>query len=171
MVGRSSLVLGLAASLALLGAACDEKPLPGTLLGTYAVDAQSQTNSCGLAAPNPWQFNVQMSQDGELLYWSWLNGDPAASALLTGTTATLLASQQDNVDGVDGGLGPCTMERDDTLEVTLGAGSPPTTFTSTITYAFSVTSGSDCSDQLASAGGQYAELPCTVIYSASGTRQ
>jgi hypothetical protein len=171
MASRSSFVLGLAASLALLGTACDEKPLPGTLLGTYAVDAQSQTNSCGLAAPNPWQFDVQMSQDGALLYWSWLDGNPAVSAPLSGTTATLLATQQANVDGVDGGLGPCTMERDDTLEVTLGTGSPPTTFTSTITYAFSVTAGSDCSDQLGSAGGQYTELPCTVIYSATGTRQ
>ncbi len=171
MVGRSGLLLGIAASFSLLGAACDEQALPGKLLGTYTVDAQSQTNSCGLAAPNPWQFDVQMSEDGELLYWSWMDGTPAVSAPLSGSMATLLASQQANVDGADGGLGPCSMERDDTLQVTLGSGSPPSAFTGTITYAFSVTAGSDCSDQLGSAGGQYAQLPCTVTYSASATRQ
>jgi|HubBroStandDraft_1064217.scaffolds.fasta_scaffold01538_10 hypothetical protein len=171
MASRSRLLLGVAACFPLLGAACDEQALPGTLLGTYTVDAQSQTNSCGLDAPNPWQFDVQMSQDGELLYWSWMDGTPAVSAPLSGSVATLLASQQANVDGVDGGLGPCNMERDDTLQVTLGSGSPPSTFTGTIAYAFSVTAGSDCSDQLGSAGGQYAQLPCTVTYAASGTRQ
>src|SRR5580704_7203696 len=128
MASRSVLLFGAAVSFSVLGTGCDEQPLPGTLLGTYTVDAQSQTNSCGLAAPNPWQFDVQMSEDGQLLYWSWMDGNPAVSAPLSGMAATLLASQQANVDGVDGGLGPCTMERDDTLEVTLGTGSPPTTF-------------------------------------------
>jgi hypothetical protein len=171
MAGRCGLRLLVTVAVALGGAACDEKPLPGTLLGTYSVAAQSVTNSCGLAAPNPWQFDVQMSEDGTLLYWSWMDGTPAVSAPLTGTAATLLATQQANVDGVDGGLGPCDMERDDTLVVTLGSGTPPTGFTSTITYAFSATAGSNCSDQLTPAGGQYGQLPCTVSYTAIGTRQ
>lgn len=171
MVSRSALLFGAAVSFLVVGTGCDEQALPGTLLGTYTVDAQSVTNTCGLAAPNPWQFDVQMSQDSQLLYWSWMDGTPAVSAPLSGSAATLLASQQANVDGEDGGLGPCTMERDDTLQVTLGSGSPPATFTGTITYAFSVPAGSNCSDQLGSAGGPYAELPCTVSYSTSGTRQ
>jgi hypothetical protein len=170
-MARRSLVIVAAVALALLGSACDATPLPGTMLGTYRVDAQSQTNSCDLASPNPWQFDVQMSQDGALLYWSWMDGNPPLSAPLTGQAATLLASQQANVDGVDGGIGPCDMERDDTVTVTLGSGSPPATFTATINYAFSVAAGSNCSDQLAAAGGQYAALPCTVTYSATATRQ
>jgi hypothetical protein len=171
MVSRFRLALGAAAVLGLHEAACHETALPGTLLGTYTVDAQSQTNSCALPAPNPWQFDIQMSEDGTLLYWSWMDGTPPISAPFSGAAVTLLASQVLNVDGVDGGLGPCDMQRNDTLQVALGSGSPPATFTGTITYAFSAVAGSNCTDQLASAGGQYATLPCTVIYTASGTRQ
>ena len=168
MAGRSGHALAAAAAFGVLGAACKETALPGTMLGTYAVSAQSQTNSCGLGAPDPWQFDVQMSEDGVLLYWSWLDGTPPLSAPLSGTMVTLLASQQANVDG---GLGPCNLERDDDVQITLGSGSPPTTFTGTIRYSFSAASGSDCADQLLSAGGQYASLPCTVTYTASANRQ
>lgn len=163
--------LALGATLCVCAGACHETALPGTLLGTYTVDAQSQTNSCDLLAPNPWQFEIQMSEDGALLYWSWMDGTPPISAPISGTAVTLLAGDVLNVDGADGGLGPCTMQRDDTLQVTLGSGSPPTTFSGSITYAFSVVAGSNCTDQLASVGGQYATLPCTVTYTASGTRQ
>ena len=76
------------------------------------------------------------------------------------------------MDGTaDGGLGPCTMDRNDTLQIDLGSGSPPSSFQGTINYAFSVASGWNCADQLASAGGQYATLPCTVTYSMTATRQ
>jgi hypothetical protein len=57
------------------------------------------------------------------------------------------------------------MVRDDVLVVDLGAGSPPKSFTGTMSYAFSAASGADCSDQLASGGGSYAALPCSVTYS------
>jgi hypothetical protein len=84
----------------------------------------------------------------------------------------LTATEQVNVDGTaDAGLGPCTMERDDTLTVTMGSGSPPTTFAATIKYAFSVTAGSDCSDQLTSGGGQYTTIPCTIEYTVTASRQ
>jgi hypothetical protein len=152
---------------------CSENPLPGTLLGTYAIVAQSQTNTCGLAAPDPWTFDAELSQSGTTLYWSWMDGSaPLSNVMTTSSEATLLASEQVNVDGLpDGGLGPCTMERDDTLQVDLGTGSPPATFEGTVNYAFSAASGWDCADQLASAGGQYATLPCTITYSMTATRQ
>ena len=50
------------------------------------------------------------------------------------------------------------MQRADDLEVTLADGS----FTGSLTYSFTVPTGSDCSDQLAASGGQYSTLPCTV---------
>jgi hypothetical protein len=153
--------------------ACSGNPLPGTMLGTYAVVAQSQTNSCGLAAPDPWTFEAQLSQDGTTLYWSWMDGSPPLSnAMSASLQATLDASEQVNVDGAaDGGLGPCTMVRNDTLQVDLGGGSPPSTFQGTIGYAFSVAPGWTCVDQLASAGGQYATIPCAITYSMTATRQ
>jgi hypothetical protein len=168
-----SVLAAAAVGLGVMVLACSANPLPGTMLGTYAIVAQSQTNTCGLAAPNPWTFDVEISQSGTTLYWSWMDGSPLLSnAMSTPSQVTLLASEQVNVDGTaDGGLGPCTMERDDTLQIDLGSGSPPSSFEGTIGYAFSVPSGWNCADQLASAGGQYATIPCAISYAMTATRQ
>ncbi len=165
--------LAAAAWVAISLSACAGSPLPGTLLGTYKVVGQGQTNTCGLSAPDPWTFDVQISQDGTTLYWSWMDGSPPASSPLTAQLqATLTATQQGNVDGTaDGGVGPCTMQRDDSVQITLGSGSPPASFSGTISHAFSVPSGFDCADQLTSAGGQYTALPCTITYSMTASRQ
>jgi hypothetical protein len=153
-------------------AACNQNPLPGTMLGTYAVTAQSQTNSCGIAAPNPWTFDVQMSQSGTTLYWSFMDGSAPLSTSMTGTSATLVDQVEANVDGTaDGGLGPCTMLRADTLQVDLDTSSPPSSFSGTINYSFSIAEGADCSDQFLAAGGQYQTLPCTIAYTMTATRQ
>jgi hypothetical protein len=40
-----------------------------------------------------------------------------------------------------------------------------------MSYTFAVDGASDCSDQLASAGGEYAELPCTVAFTLAAKRQ
>jgi hypothetical protein len=172
MVRRCVLASGATALLGVVVLACGN-PLPGNMLGTYAVNAQSLTNTCGLAAPDPWTFDAQLSQNGTTLYWSWMDGSaPLSNTLSASSQATLLATSQVNVDGTaDGGLGPCTMQRDDTLQIDLGSGTPPSTFEGTVSYAFSVASGWDCADQLASAGGQYAVLPCTITYSMTATRQ
>jgi ABC-type glycerol-3-phosphate transport system substrate-binding protein len=164
-------------AIALLGmvaapAACAAPSMPGTTLGTYKVTAQAETNVCGLTAPNPWNFDVELSQDGTTLYWSWMDGSPYLSGPVASQAATLLASEQVNVDGTaDGGLGPCTLERDDQLLLTLATGSTPASFTGSISYAITPVAGSNCSDQLATVGGQYAVLPCTITYSMTSTRQ
>jgi hypothetical protein len=163
----------LGAALASL-AACDEKILPGNDLGSYKVTGQAQTNTCGLASPDPWVFYVELSEDKSILYWSWLDGTPPLSSAYASTTpvqATMTQSQSDNVDATDAGPGPCTMQRDDTVAVTLGAGTPPSTFTGTVTYAFSVVSGANCGDQLSASGGQYQALPCSVTYNISATHK
>jgi hypothetical protein len=152
--------------------ACADKPLPGKVLGTYKVVGQSQSNSCGLNAPNPWTFDVQLSEGGSTLYWSWMDGTPPLSApLLDPQQAHLTTSVTLNVDATDAGAGPCTMQRDDAVMVTLASGATPATFTGTITYSFTATTGSDCSDQLVPAGGSYQALPCTITYSVAGSRQ
>lgn len=164
-----------AAYLALAGllAACDDQPLPGQMLGTYKVTATSQTNTCGagLAAPSPWDFDVQLSESGATLYWSWMDGSPPLSSTLSNSHANLTTTTSGNVDGTtDGGFGPCTMERGDDVGITLTTGSPPPGFNATIGYSFTVQQGSSCSDQLGSSGGMYDTLPCNVAYSAIGTR-
>ena len=135
-------------ALALAFVGCSSNPMPGTLLGTYTVVGQSQTNSCGLAAPNPWQFDVQLSEDGSTLYWSFMDGSPFLSGAVAESQATLSTSQTANVDGSEAGLGPCDMQRNDTYQLSLSSGSPPPSFSGTITYAFSVPSGYSCGDQL-----------------------
>ena len=157
----------------LIVAACNATPLPGTQLGTFKVTAETSTNSCGvgLAAPSPWVFDVQMSESDSLLYWSWMDGSAPLSGALSSLTATVDNNTSANVDPTDAGDGPCTMDRNDTLAITLASGTSPASFTATITYVFSVASGADCSDQLSSVGGAYDTLPCTIEYSATGNRQ
>lgn len=170
-----SCALAIAASLFVLTASCSDTALPGTLLGTYKVQASPQSNTCGsgLNAPNPWTFDVQLSRSGSTIYWSWLDGTaPLSSALAASGTTTLTSTQSGNVDPTpDGGAGPCTMQRDDTLQLALPSGSPPATFAGTIQYAFSVPSGYNCSDQLAPSGGMYSALPCSITYAMTAARQ
>jgi hypothetical protein len=151
-------------------ASCSPTALPGAQLGTFKVTGTSTTNTCGIGAPNPWTFDVELSRDGSTLYWSWMDGSPPSSGTLTGSAdaqATITDSTTGNVDGTDASLGPCTLQRDDDLALTIAS----TSFTGTLTYSFSVASASDCNDQLSSAGGQYDALPCTVTYSLTGSRQ
>jgi hypothetical protein len=169
---RTVFGFGWAFTVALLGG-CRDTALPGNLLGTYKVVAQSQSNSCGLAAPDPWTFDVQLSENGSTLYLSFMDGSPPlSSAISTLAQATMTANQVANVDTeADGGAGPCLMSRTDNVGVTLTGGSPPSSFTGTIQYAFSAANGTDCTDQLKSSGGQYGTLPCTVAYAMSASRQ
>src|SRR5579864_8891257 len=92
--------------LAALLAGCNPNPLPGDMLGTYTVAATTQTNTCGagLHAPLAWNFKVQLSEDGQTLYWSWMNDTtPLSSPLDSQSHASLTTSQSGNVDGtVDG---------------------------------------------------------------------
>ena len=176
LFGRLARLLlpGATLLLAVRGAGCEDQPLPGTMLGTYKVSAQSKTNSCGagLGAPNPWVFNADLSDEGSTIYWSWIDGSPVLSGILTNATqASITAQSAANVDPSDAGAGPCTLERADDLELTLAAGSPPPSFSGTISYVFTVPSGSSCADQLVSAGGTYAALPCTISYTLTATRQ
>jgi len=166
MAKRKSLLL--CAALVALGAstACNETPLPGTLLGMYKASGTVQANTCGdgPGAPNPWTFDVQLSESGSTagstLYWSWMDGSPPLTGTLTTASAAAFTNSfGSNVDGFDGGYGPCTMLRYDTLNVTLGAGTPTGSIAATISYAFSAQAGSDCSDQLVAGGVRVARAP------------
>ena len=110
------------------GAGCDPSTLPGTSLGTYSVTGQVTMNSCGAGAmaPDPWTFDVQMSEDGSTLYWSSESeGQTPLSAPIDASSRAILTSVvQQNVDGTAQLAGPCLLERDDTIDLTLGSGSP-----------------------------------------------
>jgi hypothetical protein len=164
--------LSVVAGLAVAVFAC-EPPMPGTNLGIFAVAGTPLSNTCGagLDAPNPWNFNVSLSVSGSVLYWNWLDGSAVLSTNIQDASANLTLSQVGNVDGTaDGGLGPCDMERDDAIDLVMGGGALPSSFTGTITYNISVTSGATCTDQLVSSGGLYDTLPCTISYAVTGNQ-
>jgi hypothetical protein len=161
------------ASLAILPA-CGSASMPGHLLGTYKVVGQSKSNSCGLGAPNPWTFDVQLSQQQETLYWDWLDGSPLLSGTLSQgaqPSTTITDSATVNADSTDAGLGPCTLDTASNMQIDLGAGVPPGRFTGTLSYSYTPASGATCSDVLTTAGGMYEQLPCTVTYTVIANRQ
>ena len=172
LLSASVLTLAVVASVA--PSACSAQALPGTMYGMYKVTGQTTVNSCGagLDAPDPWVFDAQLSQSGTTIYWSWMDGNaPLSGPLVSTGHASITADESANVDATDAGLGPCTMARADDIELTFAASSPPASFTGTIAYSFTVPSGSTCTDQLASSGGSYATLPCSISYSVSAALQ
>ncbi len=145
--------------------------LPGATLGTYDVRGALQSDGCG-GAPNPWTFSVMLTKDGATLYWNWMDASPILSGtILPGGQVTLSGFQLANVDSTATQMGPCDLRRDDDLELSLGAKSPPSSFGGTISYSFSPQTGANCSDQLTTAGGTYETLPCTIEYVLAGVKQ
>jgi hypothetical protein len=174
-MSRSGLGLRFAVSVvaSALMASCGTN-LPGTTLGTYKAIGVLGANSCGggLGAPDPWQFDVQLSETASMLYWNWMDASPLLSGPLTSPTdATLSGYQIANVDATDAAMGPCDMQRRDEVDISLAAGTPPESFQGTIRYAFSVQEGANCTDQLSASGGTYSELPCSLSYSITASRE
>lgn len=146
--------------------------MPGNTLGIYHVDASVQTNTCGagLGAPSPWKFNVELSLAATKLYWNSMDGSPLLVGEISGKAVSLDDTEGGSADSApDGAPGPCTMERVETISLTLDSSSKPRSFNGTLTYAFSVVSGSDCSDQMSAQGGIYDTLPCTLTYGVAGS--
>jgi hypothetical protein len=170
---RFVLVAGASAGLAWGALPGCSATMPGTTLGTYAVAGTIQTNTCGTntGAPNPWSFTIQLSKDSTNLYWNWLDGRPLMSGpMATGAAINFDSTEADNLGGPDSGLTACTMQRADNLSVTLGTDAQTSTFTGTMTYAFTVVSGS-CAAEMSSAGGEYDTLPCTLEYTLTATKK
>ena len=171
---------GLALACA-LGACTGKDPYrPGTPLGTFHVDGALLATSCGAeSAPDPWSFDVKLARAGSTLYWIQ-GGLPVAGALDANAHTVLASSDTQTVHAAQprAGAAPavplCALTRADGLDATLD-GDPTTAagvvgFHGTLTYTISATANSDCSDQLASAGGPFTRLPCSVGYALTGVR-
>jgi hypothetical protein len=172
MFGRAGRV-AIVGSGAIAVAACSASPLPGTPLGTFTVTAHVVTNTCDQPATDR-TYDVALSETSQsVLYWSFEDGSPILSSpVSTQLEAVLTSSVIANADPTEAGAdGPCTMELDDRIDITLNSATAPTEFAGTRTYSFSATAGSNCSDQLISAGGTYQTLPCTVSFTLTALRQ
>lgn len=155
--------------------------LPGDSFGKYDVEAKLGTNTCGsgVDATNPWRFTAEMSKDDSTLYFVNEDGSDEVSGGYDGTdetSATLVSAVTKNVNDANANLGTtCNLTLTTTYALTLGATTPPPTVTGHASYTYSVatavSSNTDCTPQLSSAGGKYATLPCTVSYSLKATRK
>jgi hypothetical protein len=160
-----------------LQACTTSSPLPGTSEGTFGVVATLTTNTCGsgIDAPNPWDFSVWLSEDGSTLYIEDTDGTGEMSGALSSAAATLTTSVTSDVDATEAGAGECNLTQAISIALNLNSGTAPTSFTGTATYTYSAATGvsttNNCTDQLASSGGTYETLPCTVTYSLAGTKQ
>jgi len=146
---------------------------PGQAIGVFHVTGKLTSNGCAGpgGAPDPWEFDVKLNRDGATLYW--IQGglpvqgrlDASNHALLqsSGTTQITAADAKNNVSG-------CSLTRTDSLDATLGTDTPVTTFSGALSYSFTPTSDSDCSAQLAVAGGGWAALPCDIAYTITATK-
>lgn len=165
-------------SLAFVGGCQPTASLPGTSLGDYNVVGTLGTNTCGsgINPTNPWDFTVELSEDGTTLYMAKTDGTDEVSGAVASTAATLTSVVTSNVDGSDaGGAGTCDMTDATTFTLTLATAAAPASFTGSVSYTYSaatgVSSAVNCTDQLTASGGTYATLPCTVTYALAGTKK
>ena len=150
-----------------------DNTMPGTLLGTYAVNGTLTNSTCGPSAfgsSEKWDFSVKLSRESSKLYW--YNG----SEVITGTigsdgksftfTTTVTGKVNDAMKGQKG----CAMTRSDALVGALqGAGDEVTGFTGAMTYRFGQTTDSDCTEAVAEEG--VVAFPCDMTYSLTAARQ
>ena len=168
--------IGASLVVVLVGCATKDPLNPGTTVGTFHVEAKLTSLSCGGTAPDPWAFDVKVSHDGDTVYWIQ-GGTPISGTVdADGHTAFSAQTVSDVRDGTTKQAG-CSLARTDNLGVyLLDATTKPTTDPTTLTsfsgqlsYAYAPTDGSDCGDQLTSAGGSWQALPCAVTYDVTGT--
>lgn len=165
------LPLLLLASLCAWG--CDTTAsMPGKPLGTYAVSAKLSQNTCGadLGAPDPWNFNAEISRDDQQLHWRQ-GGPLIVSGPVDEAGQAKITSTQTGQSGQTGAGAGCGLGRTDTLLVKLGAGDPPGALSGQLTFAFTSDDAPACASQLKPAGGAYDALPCQLVYELSAERE
>lgn len=117
-----------------------------------------------------------MSEDGTTLYWADSVGNNLSSTMSSSTQVSVTSTATANVDGSDAGVaGPCDLTSTTALTLTLASGSPPNTFTGSISYTFAAATGvstnNNCTDQLSASGGPYSTLPCSATFALAGAHQ
>jgi hypothetical protein len=166
-----SLVVALAGS-------CSGKNVlePGTVVGTFRVEGHMQMATCGdkATAADPWIFNVRFSRDLTTLYWLQ-NRAPIQGHVGSDRKVRLTTDGTVNVRPATRTQAACSVTRTDVLEATLGPEEPLgdaglvgfSSLTGTLSYAFSATEGSDCSDLM---DPSVSVLPCSTVYGVNATK-
>ena len=170
-----SFILSLG-SLALCTSACVlDDSSSGTDLGSFDVVGSQTKDTCGSDLADPRDFSVDLSNDDGTLQIAESDGSNAVSGPLEGDTATLTSTVTSNVGGGASSTSPCNLTQTITFDVTLDSATAPTGFSGHVSYAYevdtSISTNTDCSGQLKSAGGACRTLPCSIEYSLTATKQ
>jgi hypothetical protein len=146
---------------------------PGTDLGSFQVQGDLSTNTCGdgaLGEQAVWDFTVRLSKNPGVLYWdngqTLISGTLAADGVSFGFDTSVVIDMRDPMQT---GLPPCSLSRADHAQGTLGeAKGPVTSFTGQLSYTFSETAGSMCDDLTSGSAAVVTALPCAMSYSLTG---
>lgn len=148
---------------------------PGEALGTYHVTATQKGNDCGdgaLGAPPVWEFDVKLAWEDDSLFWN-SGGEVVVGTLSADRTSFEIAAEvvQDMRAGADTGAPPCSVARYDVAKGSLVVeGEGVASASGTLSYSFSPTSGSSCSDLVGGEAPVFAALPCSIVYSFEAPR-
>lgn len=143
---------------------------PGDAIGSFAVVGKLKDDSCGadnLSAPAKWSFNLKLSRKGSTLYW--LNGREAITGEIDKSGRFAFETRIEvPLSQTRGAVKGCVMVRSDAAAGKLTSSEEE--LSGELSYAYSVATGSDCTEYALGAEGQPLTLPCTLSYSLSGVR-
>lgn len=150
--------------------AVDPPDVEGSL-GAFDVTATLKATTCGVGAlgmANQWAFIVGLGRDGTTATWDVgggpITGSADASGLELSFDAKLVIDMRKEGDGEHSDLPACSIERQDFAKAILDDAGHPESFSGTLTYSFSPTTGSNCADLFVGNTAQFAALPCTAQY-------
>lgn len=145
---------------------------PGEEIGTYAVAASLEENSCGegaLGMTSTWGFDVELSQDGDVVYWD-AGGGPVEGEIDEDSFKFESKVIIDMRQGAPEGLAPCSVERVDLASGKLSGEEDPESFQGEMKFGFSATEGSNCADLVQGPNAILLGLPCKAEYALSAKR-
>lgn len=173
-MGRCSWAVAIGAGMHVSGVGCSGPPgLGRTLgadLGTFQVEADETTNSCGadaLGRAPSFAFDVELARADTELFWDGHVGGTIRASLQF-EFATRVSVSLRPARAVDPG---CAIARTDRIVGALRAdpAGDLTAFSAAMSYDFSLELGSQCSlDEGAGAGLE--RLPCSMSYELDGRR-
>lgn len=170
---RSSILVLAASSLV----ACLDKPYdpdgPGDFIGVFSVEAKRDANTCGegpLGAPATWTFEMRLSRETQIIYWNngaeYIQGELEADKHTFTFDTTIVVDMR--ADGTMPWLPPCSVARRDQASGKIA--DDDASLTGKLSYDFSPTEGSDCSDLTTSEPLVFTTLPCGMAYSLTANR-
>jgi hypothetical protein len=146
---------------------------PGDRLGTFHATGALTSDTCQaavLGVTSTWAFDVQLSREGDTLYW--LNGQEAIPGTIAsdGTTFAFQSGVEVPLQAAQGAQPGCTMLRSDTANGVLASSTTDVaSFSIEMSFGYSVESGSQCAGWVGVQGG-FATLPCSVSYKLTAQR-